>query len=115
MNALRKPPGFFTNLFTLGIARARWISAANKSLDHRTGFLFAYFLQAFANYGLAKRINLALRNAGSGHAESPFLCFWLTGWPFIGATRRLRRGVTRLNDAIEVGQRAVHAVPMPAA
>jgi hypothetical protein len=29
-------------------------------------------------------------------------CFWLTGFPFVGATRRLRRGVVAFNDAHNV-------------
>src|SRR4051812_971860 len=106
MRPVRMPPRFFLNLFTLGIARARWISAANRALGHRTGFLFAFFLQPFANYGLAKRLSSALEIAGSRHSESPLLCFWLTGWPFIGTARRMRRGFTRLNDAWAVQQRA---------
>jgi hypothetical protein len=114
LNAVRKPPGFFTNLFTIGIARARWISAANKALKHRTGFFFAYFLQPFANYGLAKRLNLALAAAGASHSESPFWCFWLTGWPLIGANRRMRRGFSRLNDVWAVRQHAAAAVDVPA-
>jgi hypothetical protein len=113
LNAVRTPPGFLKNLCTIGIARARWISSANKALNHRTGFLFAYFLQAFANYGLAKRLNLALGDTGASHSESPFWCFWLTGWPLIGANRRMRRGFSRLNDVRAVQQRAAAAVDAP--
>lgn len=100
---LRTPPGFLINLVTLGIARARWIAEANRHLGQGgAGFLFAWFLQAFANYGLAGRFNQALGAAGSAHTESPILCFLLTGWPFIGAKKRLQRATERLNDARRV-------------
>lgn len=110
MKSVRKPPSFFANLFSLGIARARWISHANKELSHHTGFLFAWFLQPFANYGLARRLNGALEAAGARHHESPFWCFWLTGWPFIGANRRMRRGFSRLNDVWAVQHSSASAV-----
>lgn len=103
---VRTPPGFFVNLLTFGIARARWISDANRVLNHKTGFLFAWFLQGFANYGLAGRFNQALAAAGSAHTESPIACFLLTGWPFIGAKKRLGRATERLNDAHRVRQSA---------
>jgi hypothetical protein len=110
MNPVRKFPGFFVNVFTFGIARARWISHANRALGHRTGFWFAWLLQAFAFYGTAKRLNVALAAAGSSHRESPFWCFWLTGFPFIGTSRKMRRGFRRLNDAWAVQARAAAVV-----
>jgi hypothetical protein len=103
---IRKPPGFFVNVFTVGIARALWISRANRMLKHRTGFWFAWLLQPFAFYGLAKRLNIALERTGSSHRESPFWCFWLTGIPLIGTTRKMRRGFRRLNDAWAVQHQA---------
>jgi hypothetical protein len=114
MNAVSTPPHFFANLFTFGVARARWISHANRALGHRTGFLFAYFLQSFANYGLSRRLNAALRAVGARHSESPFWCFCLTGWPLIGANRRMRRGFSRFNEAWAV-QRHTAAAAVSAA
>lgn len=92
------PPGFLINLFTLGIARARWIAAANKVFGAGAGFWFAWLLQPFANWGLAGRFNAALQAAGSTHRVSPFWCFLLTGWPFIGAKARFKKATERLND-----------------
>lgn len=82
------------------------VPEANQVLSHKTGFLFAYFLQAFANYGPAGRLNSALSAAGSAHTESPLACFFLTGFPFSGAKKRIRRGTERLNDAARVHQSA---------
>jgi hypothetical protein len=110
MTRLETPPGFFANLFTLGIARARWVAGANEALAQGgAGFWFAWFLLPFANYGLAERLNGALRQAGSQHQVSPILCFFFTGWPLFGATRRFKRGVAAYNDAVGVG---VHAAAM---
>lgn len=103
MTRLQTPPGFFVALFTLGIARALWISRTNRELRQGgAGALFAFFLLPFANYGVAKRLNVALAQAGSLQAVSAMACFWLTGFPFIGAARRLRRGVVAFNDAHNV-------------
>ena len=52
----------------------------------------------------------ALRQAGSSFTVSAFWCFWLTGWPFIGASKRMKRGTRALNDAYAVRQQA--AVPV---
>lgn len=109
MTTLQQYPGFWISFFTLGIARARWIAAANRTLGRGgAGFWFAWFLMIFAQYGVAKRLNQALAAAGSAHRESPFLVFLLCGWPFIGSKKRLRRGVSFLNDAGRV--RAVAGV-----
>jgi hypothetical protein len=67
---------------------------------------FAWFLLPFANYGLAQRITAALRQAGSSFTVSALASFWLTGWPFIGSTKRLKRGTQALNDAYSVRQQA---------
>ena len=48
------------------------------------------------------RVNATLASIGSTHTESPLLCFLLTGWPFIGAKRRMTRATDRLNDATRV-------------
>jgi hypothetical protein len=96
------PPGFWLNLLTFGIARARWTAAANRQLGSGAGFWFAWLLLPFANYGIAGRLNEASAAAGSAHRESPLLCFFLTGVPFIGAKRRVRRAVVHLNDALRV-------------
>lgn len=106
MQPLPTPPGFFANLFTLGILRASWIAKANREFGGGAGFWFAWFLQPFANYGLAGRFNAALRSLGSSHTESQILCFFLTGFPFIGAKKRLKRATSYYNDALGVrGQR----------
>jgi hypothetical protein len=103
MTPLNEYPGFWMNLITLGIARALWTSRANTQLGRGgAGFWFAWFLFPFANYGVAGRLNEALAAAGSGHRESPMLVFWLTGWPFIGSKKRLRRATAFYNDAIRV-------------
>jgi len=108
MTPLPTFPGFWLNLVTLGIARARWTSATNQQLARGgAGFWFAWFLAPFAYYGVTGRLNGALAAAGSGHRESPLLCFLLTGIPFIGAKKRLRRATERLNDALRVRQAAV--------
>jgi hypothetical protein len=104
------PPGFWLNLLTLGIARARWVSAVNKRLGRGgAGFWFAWLLTPFANFGVTGRINEALAAAGSAHRESPVWCFLLTGFPFIGSKKRLKRGTTFLNEALRVRQAAVAA------
>lgn len=102
MTPLPIPPGFWLNLITIGIARARWVSAANRQFGDGAGFWFAWLLVPFANYGVTGRLNGALATAGSSHRESPVLCFLLTGFPFIGSKKRLRRGTMRLNDALRV-------------
>jgi hypothetical protein len=112
MTPLETPPGFLANLFTLGIARARWIAGANAALGQGgAGFLFAWMLLPFAHYGLATRLNGALRQAGSSHQVSPILCYLFTSWPIIGSGRRFERGVAAYNDAI--GARAQTAVVTP--
>jgi hypothetical protein len=114
MTPLEAPPGFIPNLFTLGIARARWVAGANQALAQGgAGFWFAWFLLPFANYGLAERLNGALRQAGSSHQVSPVLCFLFTGWPLFGATRRFKRGVAAYNDAIGVGVPAAAVAHAP--
>lgn len=102
MRSLDPAPKFLLNLLTVGVVRARWVARTNRALGRKTSALFAWFLLPFAHYGLAKRLNGALDGVGTAHRESPFWCFWLTGWPIIGATRRLRRGVTRYNDSLRV-------------
>ncbi|MFC5731157.1 MULTISPECIES: hypothetical protein [Nocardioides] len=103
-------PGFWIALFTLGIARASWISSTNRTLGRGgAGFLFAWFLPFCANYGVTGRLNETLAAAGSSHRESPWLVFWLTGWPFIGSKKRIRRAVSYLNDAHRVHQSAAVA------
>src|SRR3954453_4790309 len=105
MLRLETPPSWIVNLLTLGIARARWIAESNRRLGQGgAGFWFAWFLLPFANYGLAQRMTAALRGAGSSFTVSPLLCFWLTGWPFIGSTKRFKRGTQALNDAHSVRQ-----------
>ena len=107
MNRLDTPPSWIVNLFTIGIARAKWIAQSNERLAQGgAGFMFAWFLQPFANYGLADRLNNALRAAGSSHQVSPVLCFFLTGWPFIGSNKRFRRGTRAYNDAVNVRTQA---------
>ncbi len=96
-------PGTWISIFTLGIARANWISATNKTLGRGgAGFWFAWFLMAFAHYGVADRLNEALASVGSSHRETPFLVFLLTGFPFIGSKKRLRRATAFYNDALRV-------------
>ncbi|KRA32488.1 hypothetical protein ASD81_13085 [Nocardioides sp. Root614] len=93
-------PGTWISIFTLGIARASWISSTNKTLGRGgAGFLFAWFFMAFAQYGVTGRLNEALAAAGSAHRESPILVFLLTGFPFIGSKKRLRRATSFYNDA----------------
>lgn len=107
MVRLETPPSWIVSLFTLGIARARWIAESNRRLGQGgAGFWFAWFLPPFANWGLAKRMTAALRQAGSSFTVSPFWCFWLTGWPFIGSAKRLKRGTNALNNAHSVQQQA---------
>lgn len=55
-------------------------------------------------------MNNALAAAGSGHRESPILCCLLTGWPFIGAKKRMKRGTRALNNAWAVRQQAAGVV-----
>lgn len=103
MAQLSNYPGTWISIFTLGITRARWISATNQTLGRGgAGFLFAWFLMAFAHYGVAARLNEALAAAGSAHRESPILVFLLTGFPFIGSKKRLRRATAFYNDAQRV-------------
>lgn len=103
-------PGFWITLVTLGIARASWIARTNRTFGRGgAGFLFAWLLPFCANYGVTGRLNEALADAGSGHRESPWLVFWLTGWPFIGSKKRIRRAVDYLNDAQRVRQGAAAA------
>jgi hypothetical protein len=105
--ALGKFPGFWITLVTIGISRARWVEATNHGLGGGgAGFWFAWFLAPFAYYGVAVRMNEALRAVGSTHRESPLACFFLVGWPFTGTKKRLRRGVDRINDVHRVGQYA---------
>lgn len=102
---LRRPPGFFINVLTIGIARASWVAETNRILNRGgAGFWFAWLLAPFAYFGLAGRLNAALGAAGSSHRESPFLCFLFAGWPFVGSKKRLKRGTERLMDAVRVGQ-----------
>lgn len=108
-------PGFWITLVTIGIARARWVDATNQALGRGgAGFWFAWFLAPFAYYGVAGRMNEALRAVGSTHRESPLACFFLIGLPFIGTKKRLRRGVSRINDVHRVGQHAGAPSPQPA-
>lgn len=96
-------PGFWLNVLTIGIARARWTAATNKTLGRGgAGFWFAWFLLPFANYGITGRLNQALAEAGSGRSDSPFLCFLFTGWPFFGSKKRLTRLTEWFNDAQRV-------------
>jgi hypothetical protein len=107
MVRLETPPVWIVNLFTLGISRARWIAESNRRLGQGgAGFWFAWFLLAFANYGLAERMTGALRQAGSSFAVSAVACFFLTGWPLIGSNKRFKRGTQALNDAYSVRQQA---------
>lgn len=100
-------PGTLLAIVTFGILRAKWVADVNKQLGRGgAGFLFAWFLQPFANYGITGRLNAALAQAGSGHSESPILVFLLSGWPFIGSKKRLGRATDRLNDALRVRQSA---------
>lgn len=111
MTHLKDFPGTLVTVFTLGIARARWIAETNRQLGAGgAGFMFAWFLSPFANYGVVERMNNALAAAGSGHRESPFLCFLLNGWPFIGAKKRMKRGTQALNNAWSVRQQAAGVV-----
>ena len=110
MIRLETPPSWIHNLVTLGIARARWIAESNRRLGQGgAGFWFAWFLLPFAHYGLAKRMTGALRQAGATHTVSAFWCFWLTGWPLIGANKRMKRGTQALNDVATVHARATAA------
>jgi hypothetical protein len=79
---------------------------SSPTLVRGAGFLFAWLLPFCANYGVTDRLNEALATGGSGHRESPWLVFWLTGWPFIGSKKRIRRAVDYLNDAHRVRQGA---------
>lgn len=103
MTHLPPYPGFWISALTLGIARGRWIATVNKQLGRGgAGFWFAWLLLPFAQYGVTGRLNEALAAAGSGHRESPLAVFLLTGWPFIGSKKRLRRATAFLNDAHQV-------------
>ena len=115
MIRLDTPPSWVINLFTIGIARARWIAESNRRIGQGgAGFLFAWLLAPFANYGLAQRMTAALRAVGATHTVSPLACFLLNGWPFFGAAKRFRRGTVALNDAYAVRQQAGHTEPAPA-
>jgi hypothetical protein len=111
MLQLETPPSWVTNLFTIGISRARWIAESNQRLGQGgAGFAFAWFFLAFANYGLAERMNGALRHAGSPLTVSPIVCFLFTSWPFFGSNAQFRTGTQALNDAY-AGQQQVAAPP----
>lgn len=92
-------PNVFTNIFTIGIARAKWIVEANAAFGHTTNFLFAWLLQPFANYGLAERFNTALRSAGSAVTVPAIVVFLFAAWPFFGAPAQFRKGVAAVNSA----------------
>lgn len=99
MNKIPAYPGTIVYLVTLGIVRAKWIAATNIQLGRGgAGFWFAWLLMPFANYGLTARLNEALAASGSTHRESPFWCFFWSGFPFWGSKKRISRAVTRLND-----------------
>lgn len=116
MTHLKDFPGTLVTVFTLGIARAKWIAETNRQLGAGgAGFIFAWFLSPFANYGVVDRMNSALAAAGSGHRESPILCFLLNGWPFIGAKKRMKRGTQALNNAWGALQQAAGVVSQAAA
>lgn len=116
MTLLKDFPGTLVTVFTLGIARAKWIAETNRQLGAGgAGFMFAWFLSPFANYGVVDRMNAALAAAGSGHRESPILCFLLNGWPFFGAKKRMKRGTQALNNAWAVRQQAAGVVNRVAA
>lgn len=116
MTHLKDFPGTLVTVFTLGIARAKWIAETNRQLGAGgAGFLFAWFFSPFANYGVVDRMNNALAAGGSGHRESPILCFLLNGWPFIGAKKRMQRGAQALNNAWAVRQQAAGVVNQAAA
>ena len=116
MTPLKDFPGTLVTIFTLGISRASWIAETNRQLGAGgAGFMFAWFFSPFANYGVVDRMNNALAAAGSGHRESPILCFLLNGWPFFGAKKRMRRGTQALNNAWAVRQQAAGAVDRTAA
>ncbi|HET7690503.1 MAG TPA: hypothetical protein VFK41_09000 [Nocardioidaceae bacterium] len=103
-------PSWIVNLFTLGIARARWVAGMNRSLAQGgAGFLFAWFLMPFAAYGLARRLNLAHAAVGSSIKTSALACFWLCGWPFVGHVRRLKRGAEAYASVLNVRARATVA------
>lgn len=83
-------PGFWLNIFTLGILQAKWVARVNVALGQGGArFMFAWFLAPFAHYGLATRLNAAHQANGSPVQVSPLVCFFITGWPFIG--KGLRR------------------------
>lgn len=116
MTRLQDFPGTLVTVFTLGIARAKWIAETNRQLGAGgAGFMFAWFLSPFANYGVVDRMNSALAAAGSSHRESPILCFLLNGWPFIGAKKRMKRATQALNNAWAVRQQAAGVVNQAAA
>ncbi|GAB3785318.1 hypothetical protein [Nocardioides ungokensis] len=107
MNRRDTPLSWIVNLFTIGIARAKRIAQSNERPGQGgAGFRFARFLQPFANNGLADQMNDALRAAGSSHQVSPVLCFFPTGWLFIGSNKRFRRGTQAYNDAVNVWTQA---------
>lgn len=111
MTPLKDFPGTLITVFTLGIARAKWVAETNRQLGAGgAGFLFAWFFPFFANYGVVGRMNNALAAAGSGHRESPFLCFLLIGWPFVGAKKRMKRATHALNNAWAARQQAAAVV-----
>lgn len=116
MTPLKDFPGTLVTVFTLGIARGKWIAETNRQLGAGgAGFLFAWFFSPFANYGVVGRMNSALAAAGSGHRESPILCLLLNGWPFFGAKKRMKRGTQALNNAWAVRQQATGVVDRAAA
>ncbi|KRB74073.1 hypothetical protein ASE01_18960 [Nocardioides sp. Root190] len=99
-------PSWFLNWLTIGIARAKWISGINAQLNHKTGAPFAWFFYAFAAYGLATRLTAANASLGSNHKTSKWACFWLAGWPFIGAARRLKKGAEAYASSLNVRAQA---------
>ncbi len=113
MLRLETPPSWILNLVTIGISRARWIAESNQRLGQGgAGFMFAWFFLAFANYGLAERMNGALRQAGSSVQLAPIVCFLFTGWPFFGSNAQFRKGTQALNAAYAAPQQAAPPPPV---
>lgn len=107
-NALAGCPGFLKNLFTFGISYALWVARVNRELKQGgAGFWFAWLLLAFANYGLAGRLNAAHASMGSHAKVNPVGAFLLTGFPFIGTRKRLARSANGLAMAQNAVNRAL--------
>jgi hypothetical protein len=107
-NVLNACPGFWKNLFTIGISYARWVAAMNRELKQGgAGFWFAWLLVPWANFGLAKRLNGAHAAIGSTVSNSPFWAWFFTGWPFIGTRKRLARSANVLAVAVNAQRNAV--------